>query len=326
MTRLRRRTAEWLIGRLEDRIDGRPAAAPSLGVVFVGWDEERAGGELAELMQHLAGLRGVDPVVVAVANRAAARPSLETVTNTVITGDNHVREFTGWQRGIDELRDTAGSPNVWLLANDRFRAYGEPYLPHLTVGALATVHAAGGLAGRIDGYPVPVSSFGVQLDWWVATCFLLIADRALSAVGGAVQLQPDQLELCWPEAPDDPLPEGGPMSAEHAELLLAWLTTDRPTILDARWYAAEPLGPDSWPRLRAKSLSIVNEQLLSGRAASLGHPLMPLGLARHLGAIGLNTRPGRRALHALRARPQQGWSELAGTRARLLRAVRAQLP
>jgi hypothetical protein len=76
-------------------------------------------------------------------------------------------------------------------------------------------------------------------------------------------------------------PLSGWLGPDLAALLRAFLTVPG----RKAWTGAEPLTPASWPRLRMKALSIVNEWLFSLRLIEADIPLVPWRLARAMSRL-----------------------------------------
>lgn len=303
------------------------AAPTRVTLVFLQWDEATGAAAHAALQRRLAGCGRMLASYV-VDNRREGRGLQRRADGVVVLeGDNTAREFSGLQRGIEQARRDGAIPDVWVLANDRYDAYGEGLLPRLSPGTLRVVAELEALAGQVTVARSPLSSFGLDLSRWVKTNLVLTADRALTRIGGPLLVGEDALNEAVAPAhrPGQPLfRREGPVGDLHARQLTAWLTGAPDPLFPRSWYRSAPVADDSWAELRAKVHSCLNEQVFSGRARALGIPLLPLELAESLGRLGLGNPVVRAELDALAANPD-AVTEAVRARRRLPRAVRAAL-
>lgn len=313
---------EWLVGlRASDVTPLR------VTLVFLQW-ETVSGSAAHAALQHRLSRQALQLASYLVDNRHEGQGVQRREDGVVVLeGDNTVREFSGLQRGVDRARQDGAVPDVWVLANDRYDAYGESSLPQLSAATLRVVAELEALAGKVTLAKAPLSSLGLDLSRWVKTNLIVVAERALARIGGPLLLGEDQLDgaVARSYEPGASLfREGGLVGPLHARQLTAWLTGASDPLFPRSWYRGEPVSATSWPDLRAKVHSCLNEQVFSGRARALGIPLLPLELAQTLGRLGVGNPVVRAELDALNADPE-AVAEAVRARRRLPRAVRAAL-
>jgi hypothetical protein len=242
----------------------------------------------------------------------------------LVCGDNSAREFSGLQRGIDHVL-ASGIPSCWVLANDRYdryKSYRQSLLPLVDGGTLDAVVATGALAGRINGYPTPSKAFGLTIDSWACSNFLVVADSSLARLGGLVTVGTTELaSVVNHSVADGPLLQAdGPLEDDLIGYLTEWLT-GAGTALTDHWYRHRPATADSWDDLCGKVQSILNEQLLSAKAHRAGIPVLPLASAHTLGRFEPTSLPYRLLAASVRALPQQSPRLLGGLAGRNLVAM-----
>ena len=285
-----------------------------LTVVLLRWDAEEASRASAQLDRRLGALSGIDVHRYLVDNASAAGEVTTGGDGWVhVPGDNRAREFSGLQRGISQAAADGVRTDIWLFANDRFPTWSYRFESHLSSGTVRVAAALPGVVGRVDSYPGPVASFGLQVSPWVNTSFYLVPDEVLRPVGGPVIVGPDEMEEVlpsrWP-GPGDPFPPTGPVGAVHAHHIVSFLghRTDAPH--GAHWYRR--LDPDeaNWAEFRAKVMSVLNEQLFSARAGAAGVPLVDMALAHRLGRLGVDNPAVRAVMARMRVEPEsEPWSQ-----------------
>ncbi len=320
MRRLATWTAEWLESTAGDPDDRGTFTLHPVGVVLLAWDPVPARRAARELAIHLDSVAPLSRRVL-VDNLGMGMDWAGDEGFELVSGDNSAREFSGLQRGIDHVL-ASGVPSCWILANDRYQASPQSPLPLVDGGTLDAVVATGALAGRINGYPTPSRAFGLTIDSWACSNFLVFADRSLARLGHLVSVGTAELATVVSHSVDEgPLLQAdGPLDDTQIGYLTEWLTGDG-TQLANHWYRHRPATADSWDDLCGKTQSILNEQLLSAKARRARIPVLPLASAYVLGRFE-PTSPSYRLLTAsVRAAPRRSPTLLRGLAGRNLVAM-----
>jgi hypothetical protein len=299
----------------------------TVALVYVRWSENPGDPPLVKLTQHLA-REAVSPVATCVVdNRSGLPPAVaESPDLSTIAGDNSEREFSGYDTGVRHLRDRGTSPDLWLLANDRFDAYGLEYLELLTDRSLdvaASLHCA---LGHVDQWPRPVHLLGFDVSTWARSNLLVIPERSLRSMGSVVSVDARAFRSLLVESAPTPTEVKDPafvlrgsFDATWSELAAEWLT-GRGSRLRSHWYQAAPVDHSNWCTFRGKVHSIVNEQLFSARVRQSGTPVVSLPLASEVADLP-ETSIRRLTSSAVRRWPTRS-AAVAGTRG-VVRAVRS---
>ncbi len=240
----------------------------------------------------------------------------------LVSGDNSAREFSGLQRGINHFL-ASGTPSCWVLANDRYGLNRESLFPLVDGGTLDAVVATGALAGRINGYPTPSRAFGLTIDSWACSNFLVVSDRSLARLGSLVSVGTAELaSVVNRSVVDGPLLQvNGPLDDTQVSYLTEWLTGVGTTLTN-HWYRHRPATSESWDDLCGKVQSILNEQLLSAKARQAGIPVLPLASAHLLGRFEPTSLTYRLLAGAVKADPRWSPRLLQGLAGRNLAAMR----
>ena len=247
----------------------------------------------------------------------------------LVSGDNTARKFSGLQRGINHVL-VSGIPSCWILANDRYdryKSYRQSSLPLVDGGTLDAVMATGALAGRINGYPTPSKAYGLTIDTWACSNFLVVAGRSLARLGGLVTVGTTELASVVNHSVADGslLQAGGPLEDALIAYLTEWLTGVGAGLTD-HWYRQRPATADSWDDLCGKVQSILNEQLLSAKARRAGIPVLPLASAYTLGRFEPTSLSYRLLAASVRALPRLSPRLLDGLVGRNLVAIHRWRP
>jgi GT2 family glycosyltransferase len=194
-----------------------------------------------------------------------------------ISGDNTLREFSGWDRGLAWLdaRRTLAPDSIVVLANDTVvRADKHDRVRDLPADRVraAADGADGALVGWVEEYPREVELFGLPLRHFIDTSLVIATRRTFAALGPLAQPPADDAVFAgdWRQFFREP----SPLSDTYRAYLRTYFFGERiDPAFDQRWYAHEPIGPQNADAFRAKLRSVFCEHLLSARARRLGVPL-----------------------------------------------------
>ena len=193
-----------------------------------------------------------------------------------ISGDNTLREFSGWDRGLAWLdrRHTPAPDSVVVLANDTIVRSDKSERVRALPAERGAMASQGALVGWIDEYPRPVRLFATEFRQWVDTSLVITTRRTLSA------LEPLTVRLSERIFDDDwrrIFVEPSPLSAKYRTYLRTYFVGDRLyQEFTHGWYAQTPVTPDNFEDLKTKLRCVFCEHLLSARARALGIRLVDI--------------------------------------------------
>jgi hypothetical protein len=272
-------------------------SSPTLALVYVRWSENRGDAPLVALKEHLERVATSPIAVCVVDNRAGIPPIAAQISGlSAIAGHNSEREFSGYDAGIRHIRGCDESPDLWLLTNDRFDAYGLDDLELVNEKTLEVAASVPCSLGHVDHWPAPVDLLGFDVSSWARSNMIIIPERSLRSTGSLVSVDASTFSSLLP---DSPPAEGNAANAALAlrqnlggtwsELTTEWLSGVG-SRLHSHWYEAAPL--DQWgsQAFRGKVLSIMNEQLLSARLRQSGTAVIPLPMAATLASLPATVR------------------------------------
>ncbi|PWU14010.1 MAG: hypothetical protein C5B49_13905 [Bdellovibrio sp.] len=242
--------------------------------------QRRPTGRLIEFLRNLAIFSIKDAVLIQNADvpLQADRPF------RVMAGDNRDREFSGWQKALDELVKIPGliqEDTVICFANDTFiDHYGDTYLSWFDQSGVREALCQGKAVGYVDRSLKPVSLFGLTTDRWLRTSLFFIRWAELKAAL-PLRLPVAESEIFSCEGESLFLDRGGADGTDLASPHLSpnlrasldrWLWAG-PVVageFDRVWHSAERLSDESRPRLQQKAKCILIERLLSARLLQAG--------------------------------------------------------
>ncbi len=303
--------AEWKAVALSERLCrvslGREhGTVPHLGIVLAAWDPAAAAQSVDLVLKRFRSLKDVKWSMVVVANNDHVQPKLSRADGeySVVAGSNEEAEFSAYEEGRESLVAAAGSPpDVWVILNDRLPFYKADCLWGVTSPLVRFASAVPIAAGTMDFLPHPSQLRGQAFRCYIRSNYVLVSNAAVGRIGSLCAVRAKEYASQVPIAlHGEDWPLSGWLGPDLAELLRLFLTVPG----RKAWTGAEPVNPVSWPRLRMKVLSIVNEWLLSLRLIETGVPLVPWRLARAMSCLGPAEAFSQRLLGQYRADPGFG--------------------
>lgn len=303
--------AEWKAVAVGERLcavslGGEDGRVPYLGIVLAAWDPAATAESVNLVLERFRRLRGVRWSMVVVANndhvRASLPPSLGEYR--VVAGSNEEGEFSAYEEGRQSLEAGAGPrPDVWMILNDRLPFYKADCIWGVTPALVKFASAAPIAAGTIDFLPPNSQLWGRAFRCYIRSNYVLVSAAAVSRIGSLCAVRAGEYSLQVPQELDGAdWPLSGWLGPDLGEFLRTFLTVPG----RKGWTRAEPVDPVSWPRLRMKALSIINEWLLSWRLSEAHVPLVPWRLARAMSRLGPTDVFSQRLLAQYRADPEFG--------------------
>ena len=248
-----------------------------LVLVAFGPTHERPALEL--LLATLHRVRPGTPIrTVVVDNARAGGADLEIDRGvTRISGDNTLREFSGWDRGLEWLERRFGPApdSLIVLANDTVaRPEKRQYVGSGFSRTIADC-SIDALAGWVDEYPRPIELFGLVMRQWVDTSLVIASWRTLTALRPLAR--PIDDEAVFGSDSRHFFREPSPLSENYRTYLKTYFfgeQIDRDFVHG--WYAQAPLAEHNFDAFKGKLRSVFCEHLLSARARAHGIPLVDI--------------------------------------------------
>jgi hypothetical protein len=200
-----------------------------------------------------------------------------------ISGDNSCRDFSGYDKGIQWLKQAFPEPQntIWIFANDTFhRDLGVPTLRYFQKEIVKLGIHRKAFVGYADQYPREIELFGLGLNKWIRTHFFFLDSEALSKVL-PLTIPLEDKEIFGGDRTHRFFKEPSPLSRNYRDYLKTWLFGKRDPSgeFSVHWRAAEKLTPENFEDFKAKTKAILSEHYLSARLQKAGVPIFPVNSA-----------------------------------------------
>ena len=286
------------------QIDPHHSREPRITILYLlyprgsGYQKEQPIRELHRILSRLPGHK----TVVYIDNSASeAPPQMLGDNEYAISGDNTYLEFSGWQRGLDFLRNRRLAGDVCLFANDTLLAQSWFHRRLLNQAAVECACQHRAMVGKRMSLQANGHILGNPLIPYVRTHLFLLPWAVVDELGSVVSLDGHSISRILLPAFDPSahlFQPDAPVSSSIREYLLFHLHSS--------WHRRKPYNAGNFDALRGKAISILNALLLSMRVHEMGYPLVSFANASRL--LRINPAPDR-----LRAEWMDGCHQLTAT-------------
>ena len=215
-------------------------------------------------------------IIVSIDNSAFHPFSAQLSENEFsIGGDNTYLEFSGWQRGLDFVRDRDFAGDVCLFANDTFLSQSIFHRYLVNEAALRCALKYHAMVGKRMIPPVTGDILGNPLMPYARTHLFMMPFDLIERLGSVVSLDSRSIDELMLPRYDPGIPLFRP-DAPISRPIRDFVTGH----LNYSWYRKKPYIAEHFEELRAKAISILNAFLLSMRVYQLGYPLISYNRAR----------------------------------------------
>jgi hypothetical protein len=194
--------------------------------------------------------------------------------SVIIGGDNSLREFSAWDRGLAYLDRTRQNPDLVHFATSAFDSLYTGYLDRFGAQLLDAARGARAVVGHIDYYDEPIEILGRESQEWIRSSFFFVPLEAVQMLRSVVSFErPEQL---FTDDPSAPFRLDAPISKGLQGFIISWLTGEG-TGQGVVWHSRFELSPETLPLFQAKTVAILNEHLFSLRLRELSYPIVDVG-------------------------------------------------
>jgi hypothetical protein len=204
-------------------------------------------------------------------------------TCVVIGGDNREWEFSAWDRALAYVGRDVLSYDLVNLCTSAFRTLYVSYLDRIDGDLLAAVRGRALALGHIDRHPRPVRLFSYCTQHWVRTSFFFVPPNELLTLAPVAAMH--CRDRIFSGDPDEPFLADAPISPAYRELVVSWLT-GAGTGQGVVWHSRFALNQETLPLFEAKTVAMLNEQMLSIRLRAQGCRLVDVTWAHGVLADG----------------------------------------
>jgi len=243
-----------------------------LVAIFLQYDKEKYRDAYQRFRSYLSKLDQNRVTYILIDNKDEGNGSWFLDDGTIyLQGDNTDREFSGWQRGVDYLRNHDIACNVVLFANEAFEAIEVCYLKNHRPGWLINkAHTLKMVFGLVATRWEKTLVHGKSTRVWLGThCFFVpreVVERLVTVISVDERTFEDYLPKDFP-GKGEVFKQTAPINQASRIRIIRWLTEE--------WHSKMAITDSTWPYFRAKAKAILNEELLSIRIRELGYWILP---------------------------------------------------
>ena len=224
-----------------------------------------ADTEIADIYRRQ--MPGIDRTVVIVDNALPRDVVHETSAGFVIGGDNHSREFSAFDRGIEFVGSDIWRYDLVHFATSAFNQLHVAYLDRFDADLLAAIGGRAVCVGHIDCYNEPIEVLTYHSQHWMRSCFFFLPPTEVKALGSFVSIVDRKQFFSGHHVA--PFLDDAPLSRRYRDYITEWLTGGD-IGQGVRWHSSFALTPQTLPEFEQKARAILNEQLLGIRLRALG--------------------------------------------------------
>lgn len=206
----------------------------------------------------------------------------------VYAGDNHIMDFTGWQKGLSIV--PANKDEIICFVNDTFDTnYGCNYLCNLTNEKFQLTYSTEKpfIVGYVDDFPRPAQLNGLNYSQWIRSNFFILNTNTLE------KLAPLPFPLDFEEVfvnCEQFWSSTDLVSENFKAYISSWLFGEdsiRFPEYQLKWYKHQKLTQENFDFFRLKAMSILSEHYLGARITAHNIPIynlnhMPPEKDRHI--------------------------------------------
>lgn len=247
-----------------------------IATVFIRYGADHYPDALSKLDDFYARqLPDVVRTTIIIDNRLP-RTTLQTLgpDRFLIGGDNSYWEFSAWDRGLVLLERLRQSVDLVHFVTSAFDRLYTDFILRVDQNLLQAAAAADAAVGHLDYYDEPVALGGEAAQHWLRTSFFFLPPTAVLTLRSMVSFE--DAEAVFSDDPDQPFRVDSPLSNRFQEYILGWLT-GKGTGQGVTWHSRFDLTIETLPYFRAKTLTLLNEYLLTRRLEKLGYAVIDIG-------------------------------------------------
>lgn len=242
---------------------------PKLAILYLQYDTEKYPGSFEKLKSYVDNIPFCNKEYYIIDNKVDKK-NKEIVGKKImkIGGDNSLREFSGWQAGVDFLKSNNVSYNAILFCNDSFLVNGESFLSNHSGRAFLKSILFNALVGKIDALDGDIKIYGYDISQWICTNAFFVPKRMIERLGNIISVDDEGMKKFFSSVYDSKkiFKEDAPISKQYQNSIIEWLTT--------KWHSRFELNEKNWQKFCKKTQAIFNEALITVRVKKLGFRVM----------------------------------------------------
>jgi hypothetical protein len=248
----------------------------NLIILFVQYDQKKYDYSFEKLKQIVVKEQNINCKFFVIDNSIEQHYTQNISENiTLINGDNSEREFSGWQRGIEKLKELNLNYDIVLFINEAFLAYNDSYLVkyfQTAVDRCIKYKAAVGIVDK-DEKNRTLSINNFIFTKWLRSNMFFVPKSFIDKLDSMILISNSELNQIIPvdfhnkiSSYKDCFTEDNTLNESFKQKIFEWLT-----IL---WHTKIVLSEQTWDFFRTKVKAILNEALLTSKIDELGYDII----------------------------------------------------
>jgi hypothetical protein len=162
-----------------------------LAICYVVYNPSRYGDNFGRLQRYLAAVSSKNKYFLIIDNENEQLKFDQLDRNIYkIRGDNTFREFSGWQAGVNAIRELKIPADVILFANNAFLLPRGSFLKYYNASSLIKqAFETNVMIGKIDRCGKNLTVYGYDVSKWICTNCFFLPRRALEQVPDLVSIK-----------------------------------------------------------------------------------------------------------------------------------------
>ena len=231
------------------------------------WNMDRPAKELKKIVQRIKTNTYIVYINNAIQKPAPAKKISQN--EHIISGDNKHWEFSGWQKGINFLKQQKLKYDVLLLANDTFLDDSFLHRRLINNAAVSCAIKHNAMIGSRNRLPINSQVLGASMCPYARTHIFLMAKVIADNLLSFVRLGFGQQERFFSReytSPKQFFRKDAPITNELKEYIFNYLTKN--------WKRKVPYTKEYYKFYKDKAMAILNSMMLSYHTMEMYYPLI----------------------------------------------------
>jgi len=185
----------------------------------------------------------------------------------IIAGSNNVWEFSAWDEGLAHVGDRVHDYDFVHLVTSAFQTLYTRYIARINESVLERTIGRAVAIGHVDHYNEPVEICSTRTQSWLRSSFVFVPPTELKLMGPLGYVSDGS--RFFSDDPQSPFRDDAACSKNYQKFVLDWLTGSG-TGQGVTWHSRFVINSETLPYFKAKTLAMLNEQLLSIRLRRQG--------------------------------------------------------
>lgn len=217
---------------------------------------------------YLRNFSGISPDYIIVDNELPVDyRSQVNSTLCIIGGSNKFWEFSAFDEAVSYVGMKILNYDVVHMVTSAFGELYTDYIDKISINTLLKINARSYVLGHIDHYNEEVYMLDNPFQCWIRSCFFFIRPTDLLLLGKFVSIE--KSDYIYSQDFRAPFSNPSVLSDNYQAYILSWLTSDG-TGQGVQWHSKFELSEETLSFFKAKSLTILQEHMLSIRFKQAG--------------------------------------------------------